>query len=251
MVLRIHGTNVGILNIYAPTTTGRRTKFWDQLAQHNFPTAEWIVSGDFNMTELPGDRSQGFNARNMTNREQNAWSRLAMRLGVEDVYYAQEYRKIGTKYFTWCRENPTPCWSRLDRYYTSAELRLKGGKYGTWPHLSHVSDHAPIFLSIPFRKRTHCSHAFFNKSLTGNEEAMDKFSTAWKDAIQFPGEHSMGTRVTVALEQVRRVSDQISKENKRKARALYTDQFKEVQEAEDQLQLDWSNLDAWSKLNAA
>lgn len=122
VILKIHGTIVGILNVYAPTTIGKRTNFWNQLAQHNFPATEWIVSGDFNMTELPCDQSQGFNSKNMTNREQNAWSRLALLLGVEDVYYAQEYRKIGSKCFTSHRKNPTPCWSRLDRCYTSADL---------------------------------------------------------------------------------------------------------------------------------
>lgn len=54
---------------------------------------------------------------------------------------------------------------------------------------------------------------------------MDRFTRAWKGTMQFPGDHSMGTRVTVALEQVRQVSDQISKDNKRKARALYANQL--------------------------
>ena len=80
---------------------------------------------------------------------------------------------------------------------------------------------------------------------------MDTFSKAWKDAMQFPGDHYIGTRVTVALEHVRRVNDQISKDNKRKARALYADQFKAVEDAKANLQLDWSNLDSLVQLYAA
>lgn len=76
------------------------------------------------------------------------------------------------------------------------------------------------FSIDPFQERRSSKHAFFNKGLISNEEAMDRFIRAWNDAMQFPGDHSKSTRVTVALEQVRCITDHISEDSKRKARAL-------------------------------
>ncbi|KAG0623633.1 hypothetical protein M758_3G189600 [Ceratodon purpureus] len=202
------------------------------------------------MMEVQEDRSNGFNSRNMSNREVNAWSRLALKLGVEDTFYSPEFRKIGTKRFTWKRERPSS-WSRLDRCYASLALRSKGGTHGIWPHLDYISDHAGIFLTIPLGKKKVQKRSFFNKSLISNENAMDRFVLAWKDAMNSPSNYCKGTRISVLFEQTRRLSTNISADQKDHARRTYKDQFSEVVQAEEALQRDWTDLDAWENLNSA
>lgn len=145
--LEMDRQKIGILNVYAPNETGPRARFWESLADAQLPEADWLVAGDFNMTEDAEDRSVGYHHRNVGRRETAAWGRFTLQLGIHDIYYADEYRKLGNKRHTWRRERPQPTWSRLDRFYTNANLRRRGGKHGTWTHLSHLSDHAAFSSS--------------------------------------------------------------------------------------------------------
>lgn len=70
LILDINGSSVGILNIYGPNDTGRRAQFWSALADIDYLEADWILCGNFKMTELGEDRSQGFHAKNKGTREQ-------------------------------------------------------------------------------------------------------------------------------------------------------------------------------------
>lgn len=58
LILDINGSHIGILNIYGPNDTGRRAQFWGILADIDYPEADWILCGDFNMTELGEDRTR-------------------------------------------------------------------------------------------------------------------------------------------------------------------------------------------------
>lgn len=62
---------------------------------------------------------------------------------------------------------------------------------------------------------------------------------------------SEGMRVITALEQIRRVNVTLTREKKRNARATYSDQFREIEEAEVAIQGDWTDLSAWERLNDA
>jgi hypothetical protein len=75
---------LGILNIYAPNKGSEQASFWNHIA-NNIPVADsWIVGGDFNMVERESDRSIN-TPKNLTKEEREAWDRLIMRLGLEDV----------------------------------------------------------------------------------------------------------------------------------------------------------------------
>ncbi|KAG0573055.1 hypothetical protein KC19_VG144800 [Ceratodon purpureus] len=154
VILEVNDVTVGILNLYAPNTPGTRAVFWAKLAEHPWPDAEWVVCGDFNMTENEADRSPGYTGPCMGRRELGTWTRFAMRLGITDAFLSDEFRKIGGKRFTWSREEPRPAWSRIDRCYIDPKVRERGGKHGIWSTMAHLSDHAPVFLEISFRKRT-------------------------------------------------------------------------------------------------
>lgn len=69
IVLGIGSTRYGILNIYAPNRTTFRSRFWITLLNFSFPDAHWIVAGYFNMTENAEDKSLGYVAKAMANRE--------------------------------------------------------------------------------------------------------------------------------------------------------------------------------------
>lgn len=122
VILEINRQKIGILNVYVPNEPGPRGRFWEALLNFNLPAADWLLSGDFNMTEVEEDRSDGFHARNIGRREATTWSRLLVRLGVQDCFYCDEYRRLGNKRHTWRRERPQPTWSRLDRFYAPASI---------------------------------------------------------------------------------------------------------------------------------
>ena len=99
---------IGILNVYAQNQTGKRARLWQRLSEYQFAEAHWIISGDFNMTEFEEDRSPNYLEKAMGNREQTAWSSLALHLGVNDVFYTDDFRKIGMKRATWSKQWPIP-----------------------------------------------------------------------------------------------------------------------------------------------
>jgi hypothetical protein len=171
----------------------------------------------------------------MGHTEEAAWARLTLRLGIQDVFYSDEYRRIGSKQHTWKREKPQPTWFRIDRFYTSTDLRIKGGRHEIWPTMAHVFDHAPIFLQIPFQKRKRPKHIAFNKALIHDNDAAHCFERAWELAMSHDAEVSKGVWVSMALENIRRVSESLFKERKREAKEIYISQFREVDNAESSL----------------
>ena len=251
VTFNLSNTHIGILNIYASSDTGARARFWAMLLDYQFLEAEWILTGDFNMTEVQEDRSADFNARNMGRREQGAWHHFIMTMGLYDVFYSDEYRQIGDKRHTWRRQRPQPTWSRLDRFYTTNGLRTRGGCHGIWPHLSHISDHAPTFLQIPLSKRRRKPRPRFTRFHTGNPRALEAFTQSWKLAMTESGPESKGRRIETALEQIRKLSTFITQAQKAKNKATYRAQFEATASAEAALATNWDDLEAWSRLNEA
>lgn len=251
VILNVNGQKVGLLNIYAPNRTGPRARFWGALADHVFPQADWVVGGDFNMVEDAEDRTADFHANNIGRREEGAWGRFLQHLGIQDVFYSDEYRRLGSKRHTWRRERPQPTWSRIDRFYASNTIRTKGGRHGIWPTLDHISDHAGIFLQIPLAPRARPQRPRFDSRHVQDPEAIQAFSDSWRQAMSEPGDFSKATRVTTALEQIRRISASMATDRKRKNRETYATQFVATSEAEAALEQDWNDLGAWARLNEA
>lgn len=137
-----------MLNIYAQNHTAARETFWILLLHYDFPIAHWVMAGDFNMTENHEDRSPDYIGKTMGRREAQAWTRFTVHLSINDVYYADEFRRIGNKTYSWYRNKPTPIWSRLDRFYIDDLLQSCGGRHGIWPTVSNIFDHAAVFLQI-------------------------------------------------------------------------------------------------------
>lgn len=190
VIFKVNRESLGIMNVYAPNCTGQRAAFWNKLADVQLPSIEWVVAGDFNMTELGKDRSQGSNLCGMGARELSAWTRFVFNLGLKDIFHSFQYRRMGMKSFTYFRQRPVPMWSRIDRFYVTYGLSQKGGRHGIWPTLAHLCDHAAIFMVIPFTARRVIHRPFLNKSLLGDTEAVTKFERAWADAMSHKEEYS-------------------------------------------------------------
>lgn len=127
VILDIHNTRIGTLNIYAPNHTAARAQFWTRLRFQHLPLADWIVAGDFNMTESDEDRSPNYLESAMGQREQSTWNSFALSLGISDTFYVDDFRKIGSKRHTWSKQKPIPKWSRLDRFYVNSTIQALGG----------------------------------------------------------------------------------------------------------------------------
>lgn len=125
-----------------------------------------------------------------------------------------------------------PCWSRIDRFYVTPGIQSRGGKHEIWPTLRHIFDHAPTFLQIPFSFKKRYKHPTFNRRLIHDIEAQNRFTDAWQNAMSWPEELSKGQRVETGLEHIKKINETISQDNKKKARLLYKDQFKDLEEAE-------------------
>lgn len=83
-------------------------------------------------------------------------------------------------------------------------------------HISHISDHAEVFLQIPLTQQQKAKRPGFNRHLIMDESSQDSFSKAWPLVMNESGDHTMGTRILIALEQIRRTSKTITL-NRRKA----------------------------------
>lgn len=203
VTILINKQSIGILNVYAPNETGPCSRFWTTLADFPFAKTDWLLARDMNMTEYPEDRSSDFLARAMGRRETGAWSRLLMNLGLQDIFYSEEFQRIGSKQHTWRREKPRPTWSRLDRFYAGENIRKKGGRHGIWRTFCHMSDHASAFVQVTMTSTSLRPPSCFNRSHIEDEEAQTSFIRAWRTAMAEQGNFYCDTRDTIALEHIR------------------------------------------------
>ena len=58
-----------LINVYAPNLPTPRHHVWIQLGKENYADLNWILGGDFNMTESGDDRSENYVGKAITERE--------------------------------------------------------------------------------------------------------------------------------------------------------------------------------------
>jgi exonuclease III len=106
---------VGLASIYAPNSSQLRATLWEEL-KNTLPSAKWILSGDYNMTESRSD-STGFSP-SLQGRELEAWRLLKTRFNFQDAYSISG--KIDGALYTWRRtRGQVLVQSRIDRFYLS------------------------------------------------------------------------------------------------------------------------------------
>ena len=84
----VEGGNVGIACIYAPNIPSERRHLWYMLMDTLPKDCEWILGGDFNMTEQEGDKSHDC-GRAISGLERGIWQILLTSLQVNDPFIYQ------------------------------------------------------------------------------------------------------------------------------------------------------------------
>ena len=132
------------------------------------------------MTEREEDRPGGRGGGGMGARKRSVWMTLQLQLGLQDAFVTDEIRRVTEQKFSWDnnRDAPNTILRRLDRIYISPAIRNFGGRTGIWPRLAHVSDHAPVFLSVRAREGTTARFIPFNKLLLRMEQGKKRLIEA-------------------------------------------------------------------------
>jgi exonuclease III len=136
---------IGLASIYAPNSSRLRATLWEEL-KNSLPSAQWILSGDYNMTENSSD-STGISPP-LQGRELEAWRLFKTRLNLQDAHLIAG--KLDGALYTWRRtRGQRLVQSRINRFYVS-----DGGWWlDSIEKLQHdgaqaLSDHDPIILSF-------------------------------------------------------------------------------------------------------
>lgn len=113
---------------------------------NNLPKdCKWIIEGDFNMTERPGDKSKDYD-RAISDVERLSWNELLTTCQVHDTFSHQR-----GPWYSWSNGQYDLAWglARLDRIYTP-QNNGNSGRY--MPYFIHaylvVSNHALDQLTL-------------------------------------------------------------------------------------------------------
>jgi hypothetical protein len=105
----------GCVSIYAPNSARQRSTLWEDL-KNTLPAANWILSGDYNMTEVSSD-SSGLSPL-LQGRELEAWRLFGTRFNQKDALLVSS--RVEGAHFTWRRQrNGRLVQSWIDRFYNS------------------------------------------------------------------------------------------------------------------------------------
>ena len=141
----IEGGNIGLACIYAPNIPTERRHLWHIMVDALPKDCEWILGGDFNMTERPKDKSNDC-GRVISNLENFTWNELLNAFQVNDMFTYQ-----GGPRYSWDngQKGQARRLARLDRFYTLklSRLSIHHGDYFIHGY-SVGSDHSPIQIEL-------------------------------------------------------------------------------------------------------
>ena len=141
----IEGGNIGLACVYAPNIPTERRHLWHIMVDSLPKDCEWIVGGDFNMTERAQDKLNDC-GRAISDVERFTWSGLLNSFQLHDVYIHQG----GPKY-SWHngQKGQARRLAQLDRFYTPTHSRLGVKHVNYFIHGYSVgSDHSPVQLEV-------------------------------------------------------------------------------------------------------
>ncbi|KAL8503601.1 hypothetical protein ACS0TY_022363 [Phlomoides rotata] len=107
------GTNLTIVNVYAPSSATNRWALWDTILcpREQYKDSCFCVMGDFNSIRAPEERQGREDSRDI--RDINKFNNFIIQSNLVDI------QVIG-RYFTWYRPNGS-CKSKLDRVLVNSE----------------------------------------------------------------------------------------------------------------------------------
>ena len=141
----IEGGNIRIACIYAPNIPTERRHLWHIMVDFFPKNCEWIIGGDFNMTERPQDKSNDCGWA-ISDLERFTWNGLLNAFQIQDTYIHQ-----GGPRFSWNNGQMGRArrQARLDRFYTSIHSKLDITHKAYFIHGYPVGfDHSPVQIEL-------------------------------------------------------------------------------------------------------
>lgn len=246
--------HLGILNVYGFSHTRPRAMLWNHLAQIVLPEAHWIMAGDFNNIEQASDKQGGSTKTSISRRELEAWNRLLMRLGGRDAHHIGTYVRRSAKAFTWtnAHNDATMIQTNIDRFYIPIIIEQIGGTTKILPTIPDISDHAGVVLHFNDEPRYWKSQStFFNKGLLANPDNKATLLATWKGVMEEKTLGSWNQKIVTANHAIRTKSEELTRNQKKKWKETYLEQFEEIIEAEAELQRNRGSREAKDRLSEA
>lgn len=173
-----------VVGVYAPNLVPEREAFW-RIFSLSLPTDNWIITGDFNMTEVAEDSSG--DSPLISGTELDEWRLFHQRFNLIDTFDVLG-SAIGARFTRRAKHGDRFDQSRLDRFYVSDQ--------GWWidriKKLEHfggqvLSDHDPIALTFRLSAASSgispAKKHFFkaNPIILKNEENILELKKAWEE----------------------------------------------------------------------
>jgi hypothetical protein len=165
---------------------------WKWLSETNLVADHFNLGGDFNHweeIECEGVAEK----RRMHKRETTTWHHLTLQYNLMDAWKLDNFRKMSAKEFTFdnIRSGAHSVMSRIDKFFISQDLDLKGGKIEATTLIQKFLDHSPLVLSI-WGQPTILDkpYHYFDSSLLKDEKGRTKMLQAWEGELPKPFSNS-------------------------------------------------------------
>ena len=147
----IEGGNIGLTCVYAPNIPTERRNMWHNMIDALPKDCEWLIGGDFNMTERRQDKSNDC-GRAISEVEKVTWNGLLNGFQLNDTFTYQGGPRFSRNNGQLGRARRL---ARLDRFYTPSSSRLGIKCVEYFIHGYTVgSDHAPVQIGIQVGNNT-------------------------------------------------------------------------------------------------
>lgn len=139
------GGKIGFACLYAPNIPTKKRHMWHLMVENLPKDCDWIIGGNFNMTEHPEDKFHDC-GRRTSGLEKSTRNELLSTLQVKYTFIYQ-----GGPRFTWCNGQKWKArrLAKLDRFYlpASSKIEMKQTFYYIHGYLVE-SDHSPVQLEV-------------------------------------------------------------------------------------------------------
>lgn len=235
----VEGGNIDIACVYAPNTPTERRHLWHIMADSLPKDCDWIVGGDFNMTERPQDQSRDC-GRAISDLEKFTWNGLLSAFQIQDTFIHQ-----GGPRFSWNngQAGQTRRLARLDRFYTPTHSRVRIYQTAYYIHGHSVgSDHSPVQLELSIGSKEVMKSIFKWNVAHLQGEMIDMLRDKWNGC-------SEGASFFYKLMQITRIYRFVSKQKAKEFKKEELDTRASLEVATALLHEDVYNEDKQGKVN--
>ena len=235
----VEGGNIGLACIYAPNILTDRRHLWHLLVDALPKDCEWIIGGDFNMTERPEDKSHGC-GRTISDLESYTWKEFSNSIQVRDEFLHQ-----GGPRFSWDngQKGERRRLARLDRFYTPSQSRLNTRITTYFIHGYAVgSDHAPVHIEVYMGSGEDQKGAFKWNTSHLKGELREKLEERWVSLLE-------GTNFFYKLRNISRFYRQACKQKAKDNRRIELDTKAKLEVAMAKLYEDVNSFEKQCEVN--